>query len=96
MFPYLRADERPKNNDSRPREGVRITFPDNVQHWFPGPLELALSLAERMVPDDLFNHPGTTVEFGERSGTLFTVRKLIRGPQVAPPRAEGPAVIAPE
>lgn len=80
---FLTREERPSVRDSAPAEGVRITFPSDVKHWFPGPEQTALALARIQCPEDLYDHPGTTIEFGERIGRGFLLKRHIRGPSLA-------------
>lgn len=95
MFPYT-ATERPQRTTDRPTTGLRVTYPSDVRHWFPGSLEAALLLARSFVPEDFWAHPGTTVEFGERVGTLFVLHKHIQGPVLTAPLDQGPKVVTPD
>lgn len=80
---FLRADERPKPRRSGTHEGVRVTYPNDVRHFFPGSEPVALALAALACPPELFEHVGTTVDFGEKAGPDFALKKRLRGPKLA-------------
>ena len=94
-YPFVRADERPRSNDLRPTTGLRVTYPNNTVHWFPGPESQALATAKQICPEELLNHVGTTWEYGERSGTIFVMQKHLAGPVLSKLDKDGPQVITP-
>lgn len=72
-----------------------MTYPSDMQHWFPGDKASALLLAKSFVPEELWTHAGTTVEFGERVGTLFVLHQHVQGPELTKRLDHGPSVITP-
>lgn len=96
-YPFLRPDERPKTpQNARPSVGLRVTYPNNVQHWFPGPEPLALLLAKQFCPEELLNHTGTTLEFGTRCGNIFVMQKHLSGPILSQVDQTAPRIITPD
>lgn len=104
MYPFNTPAERRTRDratsDGRPQSGVRITFANDVQHWFPGPEVVALQMAKQFCPEDLLTHPGTTIEFGERCGTLFVTAKHLAGPKLSKQNPEDlkyvPTILTPD
>ena len=97
-YPFTRPEERSeRERPVKAEHGLRVTYPNNVTHWFPGPEPLAAALARRVCPEELFNHPGTTLEYGERCGTMFTVERHLAGPLLSKSDGDpGPRVISPD
>lgn len=93
---FLTSDERRGDRPNRPSCGLRVTFPNDVTHWFPGEESVAVYLAERACPEELFRHPGTSLEYGEKFGPSFVLKKHLRGPKIAVPERDGAAVIWPD
>lgn len=104
MYPFNTPTERRTRERSEPnlreQPGVRVTYPNDVKHWFPGPEPIALLLAQRFCPEELLNHPGTTVEFGTRCGTLFVSSRHVAGPKLSKASPEDlkyvPTVLTPD
>lgn len=75
---FRTRDER-RESASTVSVGIRVTFPDGVQHWYPGgSAALAGILFERSVPDDLRAHPDTRVEFGQYTRGTFACLEVVK------------------
>lgn len=97
-YPFRTRDEQPRKRDDAPSLGVRVTFANDVKHFFPAATaEMGRVLAAAFVPEDLLNSPGTTIEWGERSGRLFVLKQHLAGPKLSQASDyEPPRVIHPD
>lgn len=76
--------------------GLRVTLASDATYFFPGDRQLALALAHRLFAPEVLNHPGTTMEYGAKSGKLFVVEEHLAGPPLGcRPDPETPTVIVP-
>ena len=83
-YPFYRKDEQPQQRTPRTATGVRVVYANDCTHWFPGDQAQALLLARQFCPAELLNHPGTTLDYGERCGTIFIVKQHLSGPTIGP------------
>lgn len=62
-----------------PEPGARVVYGSGVVHWFPGgSAGLARILLQASVPPELLADPDTRIEFGDRTGSAFVCREVIK------------------
>lgn len=77
-YPFLRKEEQTAPAKTRTHPGLRVIHPDGTIHFYPGDEQKATSLMELACPEQVKTHPGTRIEFGEKLGPTFAVKKVIK------------------
>lgn len=77
-YPFVRADERPK--EAGPVPGVRVTAHARGQRWFfPGATpEQAMTLVRAAFYDATLDHPMTEIEFGSKDGAAWVSEQVLK------------------